>query len=229
MDKKYKLILSFLSLFLVLLAPRHLFSEESAFLEPKDISYYKGMLVYKETFQDSPVTYNIENVIRGLRDASQGKVVFSDIKQLEGEIKKFQQEYLSKLRKENLKTAIDFLGKISQLENVNEIIPNQLYYQILEIGIGTTVKENSCPSVKYMVSTLEKGQQEELFTISEPKPISLKNTIKGFAQGVVGMQEGETRILYVHPDLAYGAASARVQPNSLIIFEVTVVRADNSP
>ena len=48
--------------------------------------------------------------------------------------------------------------------------------------------------------------------------------IPGFREGVIGMREGETRRIYVHPEMAYGV-TGEVPPNSLLIFDVEVTDA----
>ncbi|CRH46510.1 peptidyl-prolyl cis-trans isomerase [Chlamydia trachomatis] len=40
------------------------------------------------------------------------------------------------------------------------------------------------------------------------------------------MKEGEVRVLYIHPDLAYGTAG-QLPPNSLLIFEVKLIEAND--
>ena len=55
--------------------------------------------------------------------------------------------------------------------------------------------------------------------------LSLDEAIPGFSKGIIGMQEGEIRTLYIHPDLGYGK-QGQLNPNSLLIFEVKVVKVD---
>ena len=60
--------------------------------------------------------------------------------------------------------------------------------------------------------------------LSNRSALPIKQSIPGFAKGLVGMKEGEKRILYIHPELAYGLAG-HLPPNSLLIFEVEIVKA----
>ena len=55
----------------------------------------------------------------------------------------------------------------------------------------------------------------------------IKQSIPGFAKGMLGMKEGEKRVLYIHPELAYGL-TGQLPPNSLLIFEVEIVKANSS-
>ena len=57
--------------------------------------------------------------------------------------------------------------------------------------------------------------------------LSLDEIIPGLKAGLVGMKEGEKRIVYVHPEMGYGT-NGYLPPNSLLTFEIEIVKA-NSP
>ena len=42
------------------------------------------------------------------------------------------------------------------------------------------------------------------------------------------MKEGEKRTIYIHPELGYGT-SGYLPPNSLLVFEIEVVKANATP
>lgn len=197
--------------------------------ELKKISFYEGALFYKEHLQDSPIAFDVEEVIKGILAAHEGKEVFQDKEDLEKSIKAFQAALIEKAKNDNLLAANAFLEKISCQPEVKELVSRQLYYQIKRQGAGPIVEPRSMPLIQYTAKVLEKGNLEEVFIVSDPKPILLKTTTKGFAMGVAGMHEGETRELYVHPDLAYGSSGNKVAPNSLLVFEVTVAKVQPEP
>eukprot|EP00897_Mesotaenium_endlicherianum_P006589 jgi/Mesen1/5959/ME000301S05090 len=69
-------------------------------------------------------------------------------------------------------------------------------------------------------STKDAGQQP--FTFS----VGLGQVIKGWDEGVMGMQLGEIARLTCSPDYAYGAGGFPawgIQPNSTLIFEIEVL------
>ncbi|GFP99447.1 peptidyl-prolyl cis-trans isomerase fkbp12 [Phtheirospermum japonicum] len=72
-------------------------------------------------------------------------------------------------------------------------------------------------------STKDPGQQPFSFQIGKGK------VIKGWDEGVLGMQVGEVARLRCSPDYAYGPngfPAWGIQPNSVLIFEIEVLSAE---
>ncbi|MFS7947280.1 putative peptidylprolyl isomerase [Helianthus anomalus] len=71
-------------------------------------------------------------------------------------------------------------------------------------------------------STKDEGQQPFTFKLG------LGQVIKGWDEGVLGMQLGEVARLTCTPDYAYGAGGFPawgIQPDSTLVFEIEVLRA----
>ncbi|KAI5078637.1 hypothetical protein GOP47_0006308 [Adiantum capillus-veneris] len=69
-------------------------------------------------------------------------------------------------------------------------------------------------------STKDPGQQVFRFQVGQGR------VIKGWDEGVLGMQVGEVARLKCSPDYAYGAGgfpSWGIQPNSELVFEIEVL------
>ncbi|XP_073048348.1 peptidyl-prolyl cis-trans isomerase FKBP12-like [Primulina eburnea] len=72
-------------------------------------------------------------------------------------------------------------------------------------------------------STKDQGQTPFSFQIGQGK------VIKGWDEGVLGMQVGEVARLRCSPDYAYGAngfPAWGIQPNSVLVFEIEVLSAE---
>ncbi|KAL6199333.1 hypothetical protein ACLB2K_029117 [Fragaria x ananassa] len=72
-------------------------------------------------------------------------------------------------------------------------------------------------------STKDPGQQPFTFRIGQG------SVIKGWDEGVLGMQVGEVARLRCSPDYAYGASGFPawgIQPNSILDFEIEVLKLD---
>lgn len=199
MDKKMKLIF-------FLFFPFYVCAENP--------SFYQGYLFYKNHLHN----LDFDKAVEGMKAAHQG-IEFDP-----EEIKKYQQKLYEETKEDKLTEANQFLLTLSAQEGVIEIVPEKLYVKVIQKGNGSKVKESDSPLMLYTAKTLIHNQEQEIHAIEEPKSILLKSTIPGFFKGVLGMQEGEKRILYIHPDLAYGSATSKVEPNSLMIFEVGIVK-----
>ena len=71
-------------------------------------------------------------------------------------------------------------------------------------------------------STKDPGQQPFSFNVGKG------NVIKGWDEGVLGMQVGEVALLTCSADYAYGAGGFPawgIQPNSTLVFEIEVLSA----
>ncbi|CAA0812885.1 Peptidyl-prolyl cis-trans isomerase FKBP12 [Striga hermonthica] len=72
-------------------------------------------------------------------------------------------------------------------------------------------------------STKDPGQKPFTFQIGQGK------VIKGWDEGVLGMQVGEVARLRCSPDYGYGPsgfAAWGIQPNSVLVFEIEVLSAE---
>jgi FKBP-type peptidyl-prolyl cis-trans isomerase len=110
--------------------------------------------------------------------------------------------------------------------------PNELVMKELAPGTGTeTVRFRSAVLASYtgwLYDGCAPDMKGAMFDTSEGKaPISFMigvgRVIRGWDEGLVGMKEGEKRLLIIPPDKGYGANPApggRIPPNSTLVFEV---------
>jgi peptidylprolyl isomerase len=95
-------------------------------------------------------------------------------------------------------------------------------------GTGAAAKAGQSVTVHYR-GTLPNGKQfDASYDRGEPFtfPLGGGQVIKGWDQGVAGMQVGGKRKLTIPPELGYGAqgAGADIPPNSTLIFEVELLK-----
>lgn len=97
-----------------------------------------------------------------------------------------------------------------------------------KIGTGSAVKAGDTIAINY-IGTLENGTKFDS-SYDRGLPFETKigagEVIKGWDEGVLGMQVGGKRRLIIPPSLAYGeqGVSGAIPPNSTLIFELELVK-----
>ena len=104
----------------------------------------------------------------------------------------------------------------------------ELGIDITQVGNGATAQNGMRVSVHYE-GRLNDGT---VFDASRPRGQAFRfvlgagQVIQGWEQGILGMKEGERRILTIPPQLGYGSrgAGAKIPPNATLRFEVELLK-----
>ncbi len=111
--------------------------------------------------------------------------------------------------------------------NENPMSNNELQVTDIRLGDGKAVVKGALITTQY-TGTLEDGTVFDS-SWARGKPfqcvIGTGRVIKGWDQGLMGMQVGGVRTLYVPAHLAYGERSmgAHIKPNSNLRFEIELL------
>jgi len=96
----------------------------------------------------------------------------------------------------------------------------------VKLGVGEQVQNGDTIAVHY-VGKLQNGQE---FDSSRKRgetfefKVGSGMVIKGWDEGVIGMQPGGERILVIPPEMAYGEAGiGPIPPNATLIFSVELI------
>ncbi len=198
-------------------------AEKTAKVDPsvEKISEAFGHLIGKN-IDTLGVKFDLEYVIKGLQDSINGKSSPLSETECIQAISASQEESFKKQALDNLKKAEDFLESNARNKDVISLEGGKLQYKVEQKGTGVEIQPHFSPLINYKGKYLDGS----VFGASkESEMISLDETIPGFTKGLVGMKEGEKRTLYIHPDYGYGA-SGYLPPNSLLTFEIEVVKAN---
>jgi FKBP-type peptidyl-prolyl cis-trans isomerase FkpA len=104
----------------------------------------------------------------------------------------------------------------------------------LVIGTGATAVSGSRVSTLYAGWLYDTGKPFGKGAQFDPGPgplnfvIGSGTLVKGFEQGVIGMQVGGQRRVIIPPELAYGSSTpnpATIPPNATLVFEITLTAA----
>lgn len=203
--------------------------EEKASVDIVKISEAFGHLIGKN-METLGVNFDVEHVAKGIKDSAAGKASPMTEEECVQALTTVQEALFKKQAQENLETAVTFMNKNAKDKDVVVLHEGKLQYKIEKKGVGEALQEHAAPIIRYVGKYLDGS----VFGASkEEESLSLDETIAGIKEGLIGMKEGEKRVLFIHPDLAYGT-SGLLPPNSLLTFEVELVKADcanpeNSP
>jgi peptidylprolyl isomerase len=191
--------------------------------DQKKISESLGHLIEKN-LASLELPLDLPSFIQGIEDAAAGKSSPLNETQCLEMIAAFQEKKIAEKGEKNLQEATLFLQNNQTKEGIVVLEEGKLQYKIVKSGKGQSVQSYNSPLVRLKGSFLngepfQSGYEHEL--------VSLEETIPGFKKGILGMQEGEVRVLYIHPQLSY-ELQQDFNPNSLLILEVEVVKADAS-
>ncbi len=106
-----------------------------------------------------------------------------------------------------------------------------LQYEDTVIGAGALATKGQRVTVHYTGWLYQDGQQGSKFDSSKDRRdpfvfnLGAGMVIRGWDEGVAGMQVGGTRVLIIPPDLGYGARGAGgvIPPNATLKFEVELL------
>lgn len=192
-------------------------------LDIKKISEALGNFIGKNL--NSPgMHFDVESLIKGIRAGAEGKPSPMDEKEYEQAMHQLQEHALNSVSAKNLEDANAFLKDNVKASGVIELIPGKLQYAVIQEGKGPAVQEGGNPQINYTGKYINGTVFGSSESSGGPITVPLDQTIPGFAKGIAGMKEGEKRRLFVHPDIGYGT-TGQLPPNSLLIFDVEVVKA----
>lgn len=176
---------------------------------------------------DTPeFSFDYEKVVKGIQDELAGKPSPLDEEEFQMQMAAVQEKVFQEMADKNLTAAESFLKENEQKKGVISVDP-QLQYKVLAKGKGKKVTADATPLVHYTGKLLDGTTFASSYETEQPISLPMSQSIPGFSKGLVGMKEGEKRILYIHPELAYGV-SGHLPPNSLLIFEVEIVNAGDA-
>ena len=103
-----------------------------------------------------------------------------------------------------------------------------LVIEDLEVGNGATAAAGKRVSVHYTGWLTDGRKFDSSKDRNDPFdfPLGAGHVIRGWDEGVQGMQEGGKRKLTIPPELGYGARGAGgvIPPNATLVFEVELLK-----
>ncbi len=168
------------------------------------------------------IQLSIEDVITGIREGAKGKAPPLTEQEYDKITTNLRSQQFNELSTFNLALADAFMVSNAKRHDIVQVTPKRIQYVVLQRGQGRKIDAHTVPTLRFTARFID----GTLFTQTENNqalPVPLDDMIPGFRQGVIGMQEGEKRRIFIHPEAAYGT-SGDLAPNSLLLFEVEAVK-----
>lgn len=117
-----------------------------------------------------------------------------------------------------------YLGKIAATEGVKKLEGGLLYKELVDGDSDETPAVTDTVSVHYTGKFVDGTEFDSSRLLGEPAKFRLNGVIKGWTLALQKMNPGDKWMLYVPPQLAYGAMGKQgIPPNATLIFEVELL------
>lgn len=141
------------------------------------------------------------------------------------EKERFRQELIDKaLNDETRKAGTEFMARNREREVVS-VTESGLQIEHLRKGDGASPTGRDTVVVHYEGTRVDGGVFDSSYARDKPATFPLSRVISGWREGLMLMQEGGEAMLYLPPELAYGATSPSpdIPANSTLIFRVELM------
>src|SRR5580692_5876529 len=199
----------------------------SAFKTQKDkVSYAIGMSIGANLHKQS-VDVDPKVLAQGLQDAlAGGKTLLSEdearttLTELQGEMRKKQQEMMQQAADTNKKDGAAFLAANKAKDGV-VTLPSGLQYKILTAGTGPKPTATDSVVCNYKGTLVDGKEFDSSYKRGQPATFPVSGVIKGWTEALQLMPVGSKWQLVVPSDLAYGERGQG--PDATLIFEVELI------
>ncbi len=191
-------------------------------------SYTYGYMLMDSAMREIP-TLNPEYFLKGAFDVGISKKELLTKEERNTSLFQFQEKLISEagirvkeLAEKNLKDAESFLAVNNQREGI-VTTDSGLQYEIIVPKEGESPTADDVVKVNYRLTYLD-GREGDSSVPGIPSTFKISKLVDGFKEGLYLMKVGSTYRFYVHPNLGYGeSGSTRIEPNTLLIFDVELV------
>ncbi len=205
--------------------------------QPDPVGYFLGMSVGQQMAQQGfqAADFTGAGFAAGINDALAGKeAALSDqqmqevAEKIESILRVRQEEMMTEMRKTgvaNLEKSTLFLEENSKKEGV-EALASGLQYKVLKSGTGESPTAEDTVRVHYTGKLIDGTTFDSSVARGEPAEFGVGQVIPGWRQALQEMKVGDKWMLYIPPQLAYGAQGGpggRIGPNEALIFEVELL------
>lgn len=199
--------------------------------ETKDerLSYSLGIAYGQSIAQEYP-ELDVDVFTTAVRDIIEDNDPAMSADEMAATLTEFQQEAIAarqaeaeELAQSNLAEGQAFLDSNAERDEVT-VTESGLQYEVLESGDGASPGPTAHVEVHYEGTLLDGTVFDSSFDRGEPLSFRVDQVIEGWQEGLQLMSTGDTWMLFIPPELGYGAqGQGPIGPNETLIFRVELL------
>ena len=184
--------------------------------------------------KDSDFSLDLEQAVKGLRDAAAEKEpsvtkesMATEYGKYQQKLQVFQAEQYKSLADANQKRSDEFLAQNRKKTGIKELASG-IQYRVIEAGSGKNASVNDKVSMHYRGSLIGSENFDNLkefdstYTRGEPLDMDMTQVgMKGWREIVPMMKAGDKWQIFLPPEMAYGVkGQGPIGPNEVLVFDV---------
>ncbi|MDW5376083.1 FKBP-type peptidyl-prolyl cis-trans isomerase [Halomonas sp. HP20-15] len=198
--------------------------------DQEKLSYSIGVTLGQSLSQDIK-DLDIDSFTKAVEDVYAGKDLQMSKKEMTEALTKFQQQQNAERQKlakqaaeQNKAKSEEFLAENAKKEGV-KVTDSGLQYKVLESGDGTSPDANDTVKVNYEGKLIDGTVFDSSYERGEPVEFRVDQVIPGWQEALKMMSVGDTWMVYLPSDLAYGPAGTGgpIGPNQALTFKVELL------
>jgi FKBP-type peptidyl-prolyl cis-trans isomerase FklB len=216
---------------LALLAGSAFADETSALKTQKEkVSYIIGTDI-GNNFKKQGVDIEPDIVIKGMKDALEGKKSLLSEKETTDIMTAYKKEFMTKqaeaakvMGEKNKKDGEAYLAENGKKEGV-KTLPSGLQYKVIADGAGKSPKATDTVVVNYRGMLIDGTEFDSSYKRGQPATFPVNGVIPGWTEALQLMKEGSKWLIVLPSKIAYGdkGAGGAIGPNAVLVFEVELV------
>ena len=225
-----KQLVSAVALGALLVTPFSFAADDSLSDDQAQLSYGIGATLGKSLSQDI-TDLDLDAFTQAVRDVyAKGDMKMSD-QEIADALSKFQQKKMEEQQQMAEQQAADnkaagdkFLAENAKQDGV-KTLDSGLQYKVLKSGDGESPDAEDTVKVNYEGKLLDGTVFDSSYQRGEPVSFKVNQVIKGWQEALQEMSVGDTWMLYVPAELAYGKAGTGgpIGPNETLTFKVELL------
>jgi FKBP-type peptidyl-prolyl cis-trans isomerase len=201
--------------------------------QEQKLGYVLGLEI-GSSLKDIKTEIEINAFLKGIEDNFVGNQLLlntQDAAKIKDEfLKKKQEEHMKKMTElavKNKKDEDDFLAKNKSEKGVITTASG-LQYIVVQEGTGELPKPENKVTVHYTGKLIDGTEFDSSIKRGQPATFQVNQVIPGWSEALLLMKAGGKYKIFIPSNLAYGerGAAPRIAPNSLLIFEVELIKVE---